>query len=152
MALINCPECNTEISDKAVACPKCGNPSDTKSLRNGPHLNPVTVNAESGPRVSPTKWWIWIPLAGAVAFLAFGFSIPKNEADAMAQGRVCREMFEKGQVSTLAECDSLEASVRSRGYKPNFNDPPPVIGRWEREALEEAQQKREADATKISTK
>jgi hypothetical protein len=24
MALINCPECNNEISDKASACPKCG--------------------------------------------------------------------------------------------------------------------------------
>ena len=26
MALINCPECNKQISDKATACPHCGNP------------------------------------------------------------------------------------------------------------------------------
>ncbi|MFZ6773026.1 zinc-ribbon domain-containing protein [Undibacterium sp. SXout7W] len=26
MALINCSECNAEVSDKAAACPKCGNP------------------------------------------------------------------------------------------------------------------------------
>lgn len=26
MALIKCPECNTEVSDKATACPKCGYP------------------------------------------------------------------------------------------------------------------------------
>lgn len=26
MALISCPECTTEISDKASACPKCGCP------------------------------------------------------------------------------------------------------------------------------
>lgn len=26
MALINCPECGKEISDKATSCPKCGNP------------------------------------------------------------------------------------------------------------------------------
>ena len=26
MSLINCPECNKEISDKAVNCPHCGNP------------------------------------------------------------------------------------------------------------------------------
>lgn len=39
MALINCPECNKEISDKAVACPNCGcpqsefiqQPEDTRS-------------------------------------------------------------------------------------------------------------------------
>lgn len=24
MALINCKECNTEVSDKATSCPKCG--------------------------------------------------------------------------------------------------------------------------------
>ena len=26
MALIKCPECGTEVSDKAAACPRCGNP------------------------------------------------------------------------------------------------------------------------------
>ena len=26
MALIKCPECGTEVSDKAVACPKCAHP------------------------------------------------------------------------------------------------------------------------------
>ncbi|WP_140308924.1 zinc ribbon domain-containing protein, partial [Vibrio parahaemolyticus] len=24
MALINCPECETEVSDSALKCPKCG--------------------------------------------------------------------------------------------------------------------------------
>jgi len=27
MALISCPECQTEISDKASSCPKCGHPA-----------------------------------------------------------------------------------------------------------------------------
>jgi hypothetical protein len=26
MALVKCPECETNISDKAITCPKCGNP------------------------------------------------------------------------------------------------------------------------------
>lgn len=26
MALINCPECNAEVSDKAPTCPRCGAP------------------------------------------------------------------------------------------------------------------------------
>ena len=26
MALINCPECGKEISDKAASCPNCGTP------------------------------------------------------------------------------------------------------------------------------
>lgn len=31
MALINCPECNASISDKAGACPQCGAPNDMQS-------------------------------------------------------------------------------------------------------------------------
>lgn len=27
MALIQCPECDNNISDKAIACPHCGYPS-----------------------------------------------------------------------------------------------------------------------------
>lgn len=35
MALINCPECNREISDKASVCPHCGNPmNDAKEIVN----------------------------------------------------------------------------------------------------------------------
>lgn len=26
MALIECPECGKDISDRAIACPNCGNP------------------------------------------------------------------------------------------------------------------------------
>lgn len=31
MSLINCPECNKEISDKAKSCPHCGFPINTNS-------------------------------------------------------------------------------------------------------------------------
>ncbi len=30
MALIRCPECDTEVSDQALSCPKCGFPFDKK--------------------------------------------------------------------------------------------------------------------------
>jgi len=30
MALIACTECNSQISDKAAACPKCGAPTSSK--------------------------------------------------------------------------------------------------------------------------
>lgn len=32
MALINCPECGKEVSDKAAACPHCGNPLMVEEL------------------------------------------------------------------------------------------------------------------------
>lgn len=31
MAMINCPECGQEISDKADKCPNCGNPIKKQS-------------------------------------------------------------------------------------------------------------------------
>ncbi len=34
MALINCPECNREISNKAAACPHCGNPMNNAVISN----------------------------------------------------------------------------------------------------------------------
>ena len=32
MALISCPECGKEISDKATACPNCGNPMNNRPI------------------------------------------------------------------------------------------------------------------------
>jgi hypothetical protein len=30
MALITCPECESQVSDRAAACPKCGNPLEQR--------------------------------------------------------------------------------------------------------------------------
>ena len=30
MAMIKCPECGKDVSDKAANCPNCGNPINTK--------------------------------------------------------------------------------------------------------------------------
>lgn len=39
MSLISCPECSTSVSDKAIACPKCGCPI----------AKPVTLSSGSPP-------------------------------------------------------------------------------------------------------
>lgn len=33
MALMSCPECGKEVSDKAIACPNCGYPINNKELK-----------------------------------------------------------------------------------------------------------------------
>jgi endogenous inhibitor of DNA gyrase (YacG/DUF329 family) len=38
MALINCPECGKEISDKAVSCPSCGLPVNKKESENEEYM------------------------------------------------------------------------------------------------------------------
>ena len=41
MALIKCPECGQEISDKAFTCPKCGNP--LKDINKITQQSPVVI-------------------------------------------------------------------------------------------------------------
>ncbi len=55
MALISCPECSKEISDKAVACPSCGAP---QSALGQPVMK---LNSESHTRVTRTgaSWEGW---------------------------------------------------------------------------------------------
>ena len=53
MALINCPECGKEISDRAVACPNCGCPVQ-KIIPNEPTYNnqPIENNYNFVPNMT----------------------------------------------------------------------------------------------------
>ncbi|WP_166432739.1 zinc ribbon domain-containing protein [Luteimonas yindakuii] len=55
MALIRCPECGREISDKAPACPYCGLPADAEHVgRPSAHASSVTPGATPPPH-QPSK-------------------------------------------------------------------------------------------------
>jgi len=47
MALIQCPECSKEVSDKAPTCPKCGAPIAAASVDREVGVNLTTVQATS---------------------------------------------------------------------------------------------------------
>lgn len=49
MALINCPECKKEVSDKALSCPNCGCPIVTQELSTS------TSNAIECPKCHSTQ-------------------------------------------------------------------------------------------------
>ena len=52
MALIQCPECGNNISDKAVACPHCGCPSsEWKNTEQIIHLNESDLKEDSINRI-----------------------------------------------------------------------------------------------------
>lgn len=40
MALISCPECGKEISDKVKSCPHCGYPIDNEEIQVYHHILP----------------------------------------------------------------------------------------------------------------
>ena len=60
MALIKCPECQREISDKASVCPHCGVPLDIVRTHTavdptgGPSIAPATVPAVTSETESPS--------------------------------------------------------------------------------------------------
>ena len=63
MALIKCSECRAEISDKAAACPKCGNPIGLTATRAEPtYVPPPTEEKKSG------GWFKWVLIVPAVLF------------------------------------------------------------------------------------
>lgn len=65
MALIKCPECKNEISDKAENCPKCGYPilseicSKEEIINFSPPLKNKNLNKNTNGSLKP---WLWIIL------------------------------------------------------------------------------------------
>ena len=66
MALIRCPECDRQISDKARACPGCGcpvdvslampNPRDSKTVANAQQPTPARPSTEDSPSILVAIW------------------------------------------------------------------------------------------------
>ena len=63
MALINCPECGKQISDKAASCPDCGYPLQKSTIGNNRQLNVNNIEAEvkrlidAGEVISAVKYY-----------------------------------------------------------------------------------------------
>ena len=60
MALIKCVECGAEVSDRAAACIKCGNPLRFTHSIADPHASPLSNAQPRGGRLK------WIVMGGAV--------------------------------------------------------------------------------------
>lgn len=62
MALIDCPECKRQISDKAPACPHCGNPMMAATL--GANVGVETRPGKAVTTQATGKVWKVIQLIG----------------------------------------------------------------------------------------
>lgn len=62
MSLIHCPDCNTEVSSLAPACPKCGRPTPG---RTSPSAD-VRIPTKAQTIEATGKGWKAIQLAGGV--------------------------------------------------------------------------------------
>lgn len=95
MALINCPECNNEVSDKAKACPKCGLPLtwdkrlEAKVKAKEKARAEEKVKRASGASPAPTKRRrLWPAVVGGfVAVVAVGAMLGKSKPDASSTAK-----------------------------------------------------------------
>lgn len=97
MALLKCPECRHDVSDKALTCPNCGYPMNMPSsskprIRNGkPTKLPNgygTIYKMSGKRSKPyramkTDKWIIDPVTGKSKQIRFTIGYYQSREDAM---------------------------------------------------------------------
>ncbi len=73
MALITCPECNKEISDKAKACPTCG---------------------AVAPKTKVWPWLVGIPVGFVALILTWSGSKPDYEHRAIAARNICEQRYD----------------------------------------------------------
>lgn len=61
MALITCPDCQRQVSDRAPACPQCGSPLHT----------PPLGASQQAPRIieATSKTWKTLQLAGGIVLV-----------------------------------------------------------------------------------
>lgn len=66
MALIKCPECETDVSDKAAACPKCAHPI----VESSPPEQARTVKVQTTEKTAK-KYKLQILIGGFLMILGF---------------------------------------------------------------------------------
>jgi uncharacterized membrane protein YvbJ len=70
MALIKCSECGNDVSDKAPACPNCGNPINGSAVQ---IVNPSGQTFKVEPELTSRKWKQVKLIAWGGIFLGFIF-------------------------------------------------------------------------------
>lgn len=93
MALIKCPECGKEISDKAVSCPNCGNPlnnnsdeilntQETTAINKGVHTETKNNNTKNKRILIIVISIVAIIMVGVICFMLT--NAPNKEYEAKA--------------------------------------------------------------------
>ena len=84
MALIACPECAKEISDKAAACPHCGHPmkdSQNAATKDSPVAKAMTPEDDVTPQATGREWRI-VQLIGGLLVVTGAVAWIGNSSDA----------------------------------------------------------------------
>lgn len=119
MALISCPECGKEISDKVKACPHCGYPMQEEPV-SGPQQVEVTGIKINAPKKS-TKMKLLLAVCAVlvVAFVVVGTMAAKNSQAKAAYLENLREA-RMSMLSGGAMSETICNKARSVWYNTIF--------------------------------
>ena len=103
MALVKCPDCGSQISTEATACPKCGRPCTA---------------APAAPVRKKTSTFTWVIL-GLIAFGIFGSVVSKCQQDREAQTQAAAEQARREKLTPeeRAEEDKQRAAAEESKRK-----------------------------------
>lgn len=93
MSLINCPECNSEISTEAETCPKCGHPAANRRKE----VTPVVATTRENESALPK--WVVPALVVLAAFTLFGVIYAMQNRDEPADREVVVDTLEPERTS-----------------------------------------------------
>ena len=105
MALINCPECETEVSNKAKQCPKCGYPIENIKEQEPLRMEQVTSSIVK-PKMKRDKGKQYLILIGLILF-----------ASVMGYNKYVEYSFDK----QLKEIQNERKKQDSKEWKPWTN-------------------------------
>jgi hypothetical protein len=125
MALINCPECGKEISDKAAICPQCGYPVNTGQ----PNLQENTIHSESPKGKKTLHPWLLaliilgsLLLIGAIVALLVNGNVSDNTAiqDSIQEEKIADIVYpnitEKGVEPFLIDASMFDIPCKGNYY------------------------------------
>jgi hypothetical protein len=110
MALIQCPECKTEISDKAASCVKCGHP-----------INPSTAQSEKKKGVSILRNLIGIVVLLAIVFFVFHVKKEASKPQLPVEVKYRKALLSNGLVALFKNTSNHEISVLATFTNPKIN-------------------------------
>lgn len=125
MALINCSECGKEISDKASACPNCGNPISAQTTPDQETVVRQVHEQAKKPQGKPTKkktgclTWIAAICLGFVLLLVIGVIAGKKDNESTLHSITSKATQETNPAINTSDLPRLTAIQLQKEYEAN---------------------------------
>lgn len=132
MALMICPECGNEVSDQAIACPKCGRPFEAPTVVVPPPVVPrEPVIVTETPRHKSFPNWIFIPIIVVLAVVTlFLFMVMREDStDEYNRAQVnvrLRESETATRTRTVSNADAQTGTTQTVTTAPQTIESAPV--------------------------